>query len=70
MSEGKCLSDGVKFQVVHTHNLHWPKVAIPTRRFRLFFAADTESATVDELSAFIEAALDAGMVYFSASFIS
>jgi hypothetical protein len=36
---------------------------LPTKRFRLFVAADTLDATVEAISEFVMAALTAGMVY-------
>ena len=56
-----------QFAVVSLDTLVWPtSVTIPSPRFRLFVAADTTQATVDELSQFAEAALASGMVYFCA----
>jgi len=53
------------FKVVDLPSLIWPSnVTIPSKRFRLFVAADTENNTVDVVSAFANAALKKGMVYF------
>jgi hypothetical protein len=53
------------FNVVDLPSLIWPSdVSIPTKRFRLFVAADTNTSTVDAVSAFAYAALEKGMVYF------
>ena len=53
------------FKVVDLPSLIWPSnVTIPSKRFRLFVAADTENNTVDVVSASANAALEKGMVYF------
>ena len=47
------------FKVVDLPSLIWPSnVTIPSKRFRLFVAADTENNTVDVVSAFANAALE------------
>ena len=52
-------------KVVDLPSLIWPSnVTIPSKRFRLFVAVDTENNTVDVVSAFANAALGKGMVYF------
>src|SRR6202035_1797311 len=54
-----------RFSVVDLPSPVWPSaISIPTKRFRLFVAADTKTSTVDALSAFSCAALERGMVYF------
>jgi hypothetical protein len=54
-----------RFNVVDSPSLVWPfDVSIPTKRFRLFVAADTKTASVDAVSTFTRAALEKGMVYF------
>jgi len=53
------------FDVVDLPSLIWPSsLSIPSKRFRLFVAADTKNSTVDALSAFAYSALQKGMVYF------
>jgi hypothetical protein len=53
-----------RFNVIDLHSLVWPSdVLIPTKRFRLFVAADIHATTVDAVSAFARAALEKGMVY-------
>ena len=54
-----------RFKVVDLPSLIWPSnLSIPSKRFRLFVAADTKNSTVDALSAFAYSALEKGMVYF------
>jgi hypothetical protein len=54
-----------RFSVVDLPSLVWPSdVSIPTKRFRLFVAADTKTTSVDAVSAFTHTALEKGMVYF------
>jgi len=53
--------------VVELASLNWPtNLQIPSKRFRLFVAADTNSSTTEVIERFVEAVLKAGMVYFSA----
>ena len=53
------------FFVVESPILNWPTtLQIPSRRFRLFVAADTTDITTEVISAFVHAALKSGMVYF------
>lgn len=54
------------FNVVDLPSLIWPSdITIPSKRFRLFVAADTENNPVDVVSTFAYAALGKGMAYFS-----
>jgi hypothetical protein len=54
-----------RFNVVDLPSLIWPSdVLIPTKRFRLFIAADIKTTTVDAVSVFARTALEKGMVYF------
>ena len=56
-----------KYVVVELASLNWPSATrIPSRRFRLFVAANTTSSTTEAIGQFANAALKAGMVYFSA----
>src|ERR1700686_5436028 len=56
-----------KYVVVELASLNWPSATrIPSRRFRLFVAANTTSSTTEAIGQFASAALEAGMVYFSA----
>jgi hypothetical protein len=55
------------FSVIESSTLSWPSpLHIPSRRFRLFVAADVTDAPTEVISAFARAALKAGMVYFCA----
>jgi hypothetical protein len=55
------------YVVVELASLNWPSAArIPSRRFRLFVKANTTSSTTEAIGQFANAALKAGMVYFSA----
>ena len=59
------MADESQFTVLNIHSLRWPEhLEIPSPRFRLFVAADTTLASVEEISRFSEAALERGMVYF------
>ena len=56
-----------RFSIVTPTQVAWPdSLRIPLSRFRLFVAADTSHSSVEEISAFAEGALIAGMVYFCA----
>jgi hypothetical protein len=56
-----------EFAVIESSQLIWrTSVQMSARRFRLFVAADTAHTTADQISAFAEAALGRGMVYFCA----
>jgi hypothetical protein len=53
------------FAVIQVPNLSWPiLLQIPSRRFRLFVAADVAGVTTQVLADFALAALNMGMVYF------
>lgn len=53
-----------QFTVIDLPDLNWPtSLKLPTKRFRLFVAADTLDTSVDSISEFAMAALKAGMVY-------
>jgi hypothetical protein len=55
------------FCVIESSMLSWPSpLDIPSRRFRLFVAADVTGTPTEVISAFAHAALRAGMVYFCA----
>lgn len=55
------------FEVVQLSTLHWPSsLEIPTKRFRLFLAADASHIPTETISEFANEALQRGMVYFSA----
>ncbi len=61
------MADASYFAVVESATLQWPtSLRLPSRRFRLFVAADASGSTTEEISAFAHAALSAGMVYFCA----
>jgi hypothetical protein len=52
---------------IECESLTWPSnLHIPSKRFRLFVAADVSRSSVEALSTFAEAALAQGMVYFCA----
>jgi len=56
-----------RFVVVECNSLIWPsELQIPSKRFRLFVAADASRASVEVVSEFAQAALKQGMVYFCA----
>ncbi len=56
-----------RFLVIECDALIWPsELRISSKRFRLFVAADASRASVKVLSAFAQAALKRGMVYFCA----
>lgn len=56
-----------RFSVIEAATLSWPfSIHIPSRRFRLFVAADVTGYTTDVISEFTLAALKSGMVYFCA----
>jgi hypothetical protein len=53
--------------VIEVASLSWPSALhIPSRRFRLFVAADVTGDTTEVISEFTLAALKSGMVYFCA----
>jgi hypothetical protein len=55
------------FHVTELASLRWPfALHIPSRRFRLFVAADVTSTTASIIAEFAHAALTSGMVYFCA----
>jgi hypothetical protein len=61
------MAEETRFGVVQLAELRWPtSTALPSRRFRLFVAADITSVSVDVISEFASAALSRGMVYFCA----
>ena len=61
------MAEDNEFAIVEIDHLIWPEsLQLPTKRFRLFVAADTTRATTDDISNFAEAALEGGMVYFCA----
>jgi hypothetical protein len=61
------VADENKFTVVAADSLLWPEsLTIPSARFRLFVAADTDTLSVDQISTFAAAALSRGMVYLCA----
>jgi hypothetical protein len=56
-----------RVRVVECQSLNWPSdLLVPSKRFRLFVAADVSHSSVEEISTFAEAALARGMVYFCA----
>jgi hypothetical protein len=53
------------FRVLELATLHWPSLLpIPSRRFRLFVAADVTAISTEVISEFAYTALKSGMVYF------
>lgn len=61
------MAEETEFAVIELNHLTWPEsLKLPTKRFRLFIAADTTSTSTDEISDFADAALARGMVYFCA----
>jgi hypothetical protein len=55
------------FVVVERTSLTWPsELRLPSKRFRLFVAADVSNATVQLISEFAQHAIKSGMVYFCA----
>jgi len=53
-----------RFLVFQVPSLNWPiLLSIPSRRFRLFVAADITDVTTQEVADFALAALNRGMVY-------
>jgi hypothetical protein len=57
-----------QFAVLQLDELKWPpSLQLPSRRFRLFIAADTSEASTQLISEFALAALNSGMVYFCSS---
>jgi hypothetical protein len=53
--------------VIECESLTWPSnFRVPSKRFRLFVAADVARSSIEVLSTFAEAALAQGMVYFCA----
>jgi hypothetical protein len=56
-----------RFAVVQLPEFGWPiALEIPSKRFRLFVAADTSGVSTNTLSDFASVALNQGMVYFCA----
>jgi hypothetical protein len=56
-----------QFVVIERPSLTWPSdLQLPSQRFRLFVAADVSTTTTEIISAFAQAALECGMVYFCA----
>jgi hypothetical protein len=54
-----------KFAVSQLAELKWPStLQLPSRRFRLFVAADVSALPTETISDFASAALGAGMIYF------
>ena len=54
-----------KFAVIEIPKLEWPPtLEVPSKRFRLFVAADVTRANTQAVSDFAFAALKRGMVYF------
>lgn len=61
------MSDDTQFSVIELADLKWPKsLRLPSRRFRLFVAAETDHLPVQVISEFAQEALGAGMVYLCA----
>ena len=53
------------FSVIELDSLHWPSsLRIPSRRFRLFIAADVTGISTEMIADFAHNALKSGMVYF------
>ena len=58
---------GKHFEIVNLDRLEWPlSLHLPSRRFRLFVAADTSDIGSAAIKEFARAALKQGMVYFCA----
>ena len=56
-----------RYRALELSSLIWPSdLVIPSRRFRLFVAADVSALRVEKISDFADRALENGMVYFSA----
>ena len=56
-----------QFSIVELNDLVWPaSLPLPSKRFRLFVAADTTQVPTKIMVSFAEAALSRGMVYFCA----
>ena len=54
-----------RFAVIQVSDLNWPPaLEIPTKRFRLFVAANITDVSTQTVSDFALAALNQGMVYF------
>lgn len=61
------MSSEKPFQVAEFTSLRWPSaLVIPSRRFRLFVAADVMGVAVDVIGEFAHSALAKGMVHFCA----
>ena len=57
--------DGRDFAVMNISDLRWPtSVSTPSKRLRLFVAADSTQISTDTISDFASAALNNGTVYF------
>jgi hypothetical protein len=52
-----------RFAVMEISSLNWPSTSLPSKRFRLFVAADARAVNTDEIARFATDALDSGMVY-------
>ncbi len=58
------MSEQKRFIVVEWTDLTWPaSLQLPSRRFRLFIAADSRDTSVGAVSEFVKAALKQGAVY-------
>lgn len=58
------MAEETQFGIIETDCLVWPaSLRLPTKRFRLFVAADAAGTTIHEISEFAHAALAKGMVY-------
>jgi hypothetical protein len=54
-----------EFEVIQLDKLNWPtSLKIPSKRYRLFVAADSQEESVKVISDFAAAALNCGMVSF------
>lgn len=61
------MAEETEFRVIELRHLIWPgELQLPSKRFRLFVAANTTRTATDQISEFAEAALERGMVYFCA----
>jgi hypothetical protein len=61
------LMEAKDFSVIELAELKWPTTLdLPTKRFRLFVAADVTELSADALADFGQSALRSGMVYFCA----
>jgi len=61
------MAQGKQFALIDLDRLKWPSsFQLPSRRFRLFVAADSRRAADDAIAEFAHDALKRGMVYFCA----